>query len=130
MRISVKYVNPPKEGKVLGTIKLEDGSLIGFDPAKFSPREGASYEAEVETSEFKGKTYRRLTKMSEVASGNGAMNGANAAPWFMAFVSNTVAHAITAGRIDSPDGIEAWARAARNAALELNDAGGDEEASF
>ena len=39
------------------------------------------------------------------------------APWFMPFISNTVNAAITAGHIKTPNQIQAWALAARGAAL-------------
>lgn len=45
-----------------------------------------------------------------------ATQNANVAPWWMPFVSNTVAHAIQAGHCQSPEGIRTWAIAARNAA--------------
>lgn len=38
------------------------------------------------------------------------------APWWMPFVSNTVAHAIASGHINTPVGIRAWVLAARDAA--------------
>jgi hypothetical protein len=41
--------------------------------------------------------------------------------WYMAFVSNTVAHAIQSGYIQSPDDIAKWAKAAKNAAESLED---------
>ncbi len=45
-----------------------------------------------------------------------AEQSSNVAPWWMPFVSNCVAHSIAAGHIQNPEGIRAWAIAARNAA--------------
>ena len=39
-----KYVNPPKPGKFLGSIKGEDGEYYGFKPEKFHPEQGRLYE--------------------------------------------------------------------------------------
>ena len=43
----------------------------------------------------------------------------NVAPWWMPFVSNTVAHAIQAGHVNNPAGIKAWALAAKESARAL-----------
>ncbi len=44
---------------------------------------------------------------------------AGAAPVWANFVSNQVAHAIAAGRIDDPEQIKVWAAAAKAAFMEL-----------
>lgn len=43
----------------------------------------------------------------------------NVAPWWMPFVSNSVAHAIKAGIITAPNQIQPWAMAAKEAARGL-----------
>ena len=43
----------------------------------------------------------------------------NVAPWWMAFVSNTVAHCVGAGLIKTPADINAWAKAAADCAVAL-----------
>lgn len=43
----------------------------------------------------------------------------NVAPWWMPFVSNTVAHAIQAGAIKEPGEIGKWAKAAADTAVAL-----------
>ena len=46
----------------------------------------------------------------------------NIAPWFMPFVSNTVAHAIEKGLISSPIGINEWALKAAQVAVSVKEA--------
>jgi len=48
-----------------------------------------------------------------------ARNGVGSAPWWMPFVSNTVAHAIQAGAIKEPAHIGKWAKAAADTAIAL-----------
>lgn len=43
----------------------------------------------------------------------------NTQPWMMAFVSNTVAHAIAAGHIQTPEGLNAWALKAAQVAANI-----------
>jgi hypothetical protein len=52
---------------------------------------------------------------------SGARVQAELAPWWMPFVSNTVAHAIQAGFITDPSMVLDWARAAKEAALALGE---------
>ena len=49
----------------------------------------------------------------------------NVAPWWGAFMSNTVAHAIQAGLITTPEGIRAYALASRDAAISATQLPGD-----
>lgn len=49
----------------------------------------------------------------------GFQPGPNVAPWWMPFVSNTVAHAIQAGAIKEPAHIGKWAKAAADTAVAL-----------
>lgn len=61
--IEVKYVNPPKDGKQSGTVKATDGQLYGVWPDKlglFQP--GRRYKIEFVERDYKGKTYRSITK--------------------------------------------------------------------
>lgn len=116
MQITVKYVNPPKEGKTLGTVKIQDDTLLGYDPAKFQPEKGQTYEVEIASRDYNGKTYKNVTKWQKMGEQKAANGSASNAPWFMPFVSNTVAHAIQAGKITGPAEIQAWAEAAKAAA--------------
>jgi len=78
--------------------------------------EGKEIEAEIETTDKFGKWIKKWSVVagsSKPAGGNGSQPFA---PWFMPFVSNTVAHAIAAGKITGPAEIQAWASAAKAAA--------------
>lgn len=46
----------------------------------------------------------------------------NVAPWYMPFVSNTVAHAIQAGHCTTPDAINQWAIKAAQVAVATKEA--------
>ena len=48
--------------------------------------------------------------------------GDNIQPWYMAFVSNTVAHAIEKGLITTPLGINEWALKAAQVAQAVKEA--------
>ena len=86
---------------------------------------GMNIEAQIETSEYNGKTYHWIKKWK--ASGNGQSGQVattpNVAPFTAPlwgnFVSNQVAHAIQAGLITDPSQIKLWAAAAKQAFVEL-----------
>ena len=69
--IQVQYVYPPKPGKKKGTIKTIDGKLFGV-PANalsdFKPNE--TYAVEYAEQEWKGQTYRTITKATLQANGS------------------------------------------------------------
>lgn len=78
---------------------------------------GMTIEAETKTSEYNGKSYVWVEKWKQASNGSAApqsapqdASGVNMA--FMPFVSNVVAHAIQAGRIQTPDDLGKWAQAA------------------
>lgn len=78
--------------------------------------EGKEIDAEIETTEKFGKWIRKWTVVSGASKATGGNGTQPYAPWFMPFVSNTVAHAISAGKIEGPAEIQAWASAAKSAA--------------
>ena len=83
---------------------------------------GQSIDCETEDSEFNGATMTwinkyRVTQQTVPASAP-ASSGGNIMP-FMPFVSNTVAHALLAGKIESPADISKWAEGAYEAAIAL-----------
>lgn len=90
---------------------------------------GITIEAETTTSDYNGKTYTWIGKYKQVSNGgnnHGAQQSSSsssgsgvAAPVWANFVSNQVAHAIAAGRIDDPAQIKIWAAAAKQAFVEL-----------
>ena len=123
MRVTPKYVNPPKEGQRSGSIKTADGQYFYFDPKVFSFTAGQSYDLDIkEQTGNNGKVYAHVIKINPGGAGSGpAASDGGSAPWFMPFVSNTVANAISVSRIEAPSDILAWARAARDAALLLTE---------
>lgn len=79
MQITVQYVNQPKAGKKMGSVKDTTGALYGVWPDKlglFQP--GKAYEIEFKTSEG---GFKSITKFSPVGGGElGAQRGNGAAP--------------------------------------------------
>lgn len=93
---------------------------------------GMTIDAETEDSDYNGKSYCWIKKwkaMSNAAPQSPAPAGtgspvvghtpAGAAPVWLPFASNTVAHAINAGIIKEPSDVKAWAAAAKQAYAEL-----------
>ena len=93
---------------------------------------GMTIEAELKESFFNGKTNIWIEKYKAVngsaapqaSTGNGSATAgvpgpAGAAPVWLPFASNTVAHAINAGIIKEPADVKAWAAAAKQAFQEL-----------
>jgi hypothetical protein len=115
MQITVAFVNPPKEGKKNGSVKVGD-RYYSYDPKKFTFAKGGTYDIEYKEDDYNGKTYYFIEKAKEVGTANSAAGDR----WWMPFVSNTVAHAIAAGKIEEPLDLKAWALAAKTAATELD----------
>jgi len=117
-QVTVKFVNPPKDGKKLATIKAQDDKYYYYDPKKFSFTKGQSYDIVTRDDDYNGKTYVHVEAVKERS--NGASGGAPVGDrWYMPFVSNTVAHAISAALLTEPTQIKLWAAAAKEAAMEL-----------
>jgi hypothetical protein len=113
--MTIKYVNPPKPGKKLGTVKDSAGKLYGYNPSELNLTPG-NWEVAIESREYSGTTYYNITKASAATLPS---TPGGTAPWWMAFVSNVVAHAIEADRITGPLEIGPWAVAAKDLALDL-----------
>lgn len=121
LQITPRFINPPKAGKKLSNIKTADNQTFFFDPAKFSFNAGVPYNVETKTHTW-GTTIEGIVEQSYAApqaqaasphvGGNGS---AGAAPVWLPFASNTVAHAIAAGIITAPNMIGPWVIAARTA---------------
>ena len=81
--IKVQYINQPRPGKKLGSVKTEDGRYFQVWPDKLSSfQPGGTYEVEYESSQFNGKTYDKVTSIAAVngsatPAGNGANNGSD-----------------------------------------------------
>jgi hypothetical protein len=133
IKIDIDKVLPPKPGKVQGYVVTMQGATYGFFPDKISPMTGPA-EVEVVARHYQGKEYWNITSIKQSstakpyvappppgAGGSAPPRPAEAAPWWMPFVSNTVAHAIQAGFITDPAMVLDWARAAKEAALALGE---------
>lgn len=87
---------------------------------------GMTIDAETKDSPYNGKTYTWVEKWKPVTAPAATQQpgaiptSGNVTPWWMPFVSNVCAHAITAGIIQAPNQLEAWAIAARNAAHKVD----------
>ncbi len=67
VRMTVKYVNAPKDGKKRGSIKGTDDSFIGAFPDKLAMFEpGKTYDIEVSETESNGVTYRNVKSATPV----------------------------------------------------------------
>ena len=65
--VTVKYVNPPKEGKKRGTIKTTDDQFIGVWADKIHLFEvGKTYDLELTETESNGVTYRNVKTVKMV----------------------------------------------------------------
>jgi hypothetical protein len=118
MQVTAKYVNAPKNNSKYGSIKGDDGKYYGFIWADFQFDVGQTYDLNTEDKVINGKTYTSILSVNKVAPA-AAANGVSRDRWWMPFVSNTVAHAIAAGQIATPENIKLWAAAAKQAALEI-----------
>lgn len=122
-QVTVKYVNPAKEGKKYGSIKGSDDQTYWVKAdmvAQFS--KGQAYELEVGQEKWGDNQVNVVKALPGASQGSVApANGghSNSDRWYMPFVSNTVAHAIAAGKIAEPDDIKMWAAAAKEAAEAL-----------
>lgn len=66
--IKVKFARPAKENKKQATIHTEDGAVFGVWPDKFGLlRPGQTYRVEFSERDYKGKTYRTITKCEPAA---------------------------------------------------------------
>lgn len=75
-KITVSFVNPPREGKKQWTIKTKDNRIFGVNAGEQEQfTAGQTYEIETTSREFNGKTYHTITSAKTVSSqttGNGA----------------------------------------------------------
>lgn len=68
---------------------------------------------------MKWKVADQTTALAAPPSAPRSTPGPNVAPWWMAFTSNTVAHALRAGLIKAPAEINVWAKEAKECAVAL-----------
>ena len=142
MSVQVEEVMTAKSGKSL-RVKL-GGTWYGANlDSGLNGAKGRMFEAEIQTSEKFGpwiKGWKPVaapqgpqaggtppsssspTSLPAVAAPQYAGEpGDNIQPWYMPFVSNTVAHAIEKGLITSPVGINEWALKAAQVAVAIKE---------
>lgn len=104
MLIEVAETHMPQNGKKLAKVKARTGEEFNIWPDKLSVLNvGQRYEVEVEESEFKGRTYRKIIKVTPVpgTSTNGATaeKMCRASDAEQAFVTTTLTALIRAGEV-------------------------------
>lgn len=123
--VTLKFVNPAAAGKKFGSVVDTNDERYPVAKGLIGRFEkGKTYEVTVEQQKWGDSVVNVITGIDSVRTphpgdapaGNGHSNGDK---WFMPFVSNTVAHALTAGVLTDPTQIKAWAAAAKQAAEEL-----------
>ena len=130
MLVTPKFVNLPKEGKKFGNIKGQDDSVFWFKRDAFQFNKGQTYDIRTESQKWGDNQVQVITEVvladksnaahqPQPPSSPSATGAGGAAPVWANFVSNQVAHAIAAGRIDDPEQIKVWAAAAKTAFMEL-----------
>ena len=121
-QLAIERSTPSKSGK---SMIISAGGKTYYSKPEQNIPVGATIEAEISTSDYQGKEmlwinkYRIISQGTTVQRETPAVSQLTQPPWWMPFVSNTVAHAIQAGRIEGPAQIEAWASAAKTAAITL-----------
>ena len=127
--VQVEEVMTAKTGKSL-RVKL-GGTWYGSSlDSGLNGAKGQMIEAEIETGKFgpwikgwKPVAAPQVPPAPAVAAPKYAGDhGDNIQPWYMAFVSNTVAHAIEKGLITTPLGINEWALKAAQVAQAVKEA--------
>jgi hypothetical protein len=65
--IKIKYADPPKDGRKQATVKTEDNQIFGVWPKEFGLfQPGRIYRVEFSEREWKGKTFKTITKCEPV----------------------------------------------------------------
>jgi hypothetical protein len=127
MQLTIENVKTNPSGKSC-VVKAGGKDYLAKPAMGLAP--GMTIEAELKESFFNGKTnvwiekYKAVNGSAAPQAGPGAGHSstatpAGAAPVWLPFASNTVAHAINAGIIKEPADVKAWAAAAKQAFMEL-----------
>ena len=118
MQLTIQAVKTNPSGK---SMVVKAGGKDYLAKAGMPLQAGMTIEAETEVSEFNGKQNTWIKAFKEAAAatptppaGN-SVGGNGVPPAWLPFASNTVAHAINAGLITTPDQVEAWVRGAKDA---------------
>lgn len=123
--ITVKYADPPKDGKKQATVKAADGTIFGVWPkdlGRFQP--GRRYRVEYTQRSYQGRDYRTVVKAEpEEAPERSANPGppvAAGAPSEFEFVTRLLAAYVQCcGVENSPAGLAAKARMLREVYREV-----------
>ena len=139
MAVMVEQVTVSKSGKALRVL-LGGTWYNAFLDSGLNGQVGKMIEAEIRTHDKFGAgvhTWKPVNAAPQVAPALAAASppspaaaapykyaepSDNVAPWYMPFVSNTVAHAIEKGLINSPVGINEWALKAAQVAVATKEA--------
>lgn len=74
--VKATYVNPPKPGKRSGSIKGDNGAYYGFEPSKFQPSQGKTYDITYTVSpDGKWNNIMELREVGAVASPGSSSSG-------------------------------------------------------
>ena len=119
MLLTIESVGPSKSGKAL-RVKA-GGNWYGANKDS-GLAAGMTIEAQVEDGQY-GKWIGAYTPKTngnghagqQTSSPSSSSGAGAAAPVWLPFASNTVAHAIQAGHITQPGQVSAWAKAAKEA---------------
>ena len=132
MQLTIENVKTNPSGKSC-VVKAGGKDYLAKPAMGLAP--GMTIEAELKESFFNGKTNIWIEKYKAVNGSAAPQAGASpersqgplvdrerpavAAPPWLPFASNTVAHAINAGIIKEPADVKQWAAAAKQAYMEL-----------
>ena len=97
---TIAYINPPKEGKKKGSVKLEDGNYIGMWPNQLDQfSQGQAVTLLCESNEFQGKTYwnYKPSTNGQAQTQTGTQGGAFTPAGMLAARANIAAACITSG---------------------------------
>jgi hypothetical protein len=121
MQVTVKFVNPAKEGKKFSNIKGQDDVAYFFKKGAFEFNKGSSYDLDLKDEKW-GDSHVKVIQGVKTAAAPAAPNGGEHTGLTEAelrFVSNIVGSAIEAGKCSEPDEVSLWAKAARATLKEL-----------
>ena len=116
---TVEEVTKTKSGKAL-RVKLAGTWYGGFLDSGLDKAVGKTIEAQITPDKGWGLGIGQWSYSQAPAQpspANTAVKPSNGDRWWLPFVSNQVAHAIQAGRIQTPADMNAWAKAAKECVL-------------
>lgn len=103
MTITPSFVNPPGEGKKMGSVKLKDNTLMLALPSVLSqmqPRSTYEVEYTEETPTFKYRTIKSVKAASAVAPASGGGYGQDKDTPMRIFICGAYNNAIQAGQLN------------------------------